>query len=210
VVAKHIKTELVQLLPGFDYTTLEGKTADQARSAAKRIRDRVRRTIEDVIEIGRTLLTVKDALPHGQFRPWLLHEFGWAERTARNFMAVAEQFGSKSASIADLAITPTAAYLLAAPSTPFEARQAALDRAAAGETITATIAQEIVCATRKRPQQQGKPLPAHKLLLRLARVLGRFRDRWNPRDLPDLAHQLRGFADELDKGKPGTKQYERR
>jgi hypothetical protein len=40
---------------------------------------------------------------------------------AQNFMAVAGAFGPKTDIIADLAIQPTAAYLLAAPSVPDEA-----------------------------------------------------------------------------------------
>jgi hypothetical protein len=83
----------------------------------------VRREIEDDQE----LLAVKEALPHGQFLRWLRAEFGWPERTARNFMAVAEQFG-KSAIIAELPTQPTAAYLLAAPAVPDEAREGSPSR----------------------------------------------------------------------------------
>src|SRR4051812_9120347 len=89
---------------------LEAQVAERVRSSAETIRQQVRNTLENGIKIGQELLAVKEALPHGQFLPWLRAEFGWAERTARNFMAVAEQFG-KSAIIADLPIQPTAAYL---------------------------------------------------------------------------------------------------
>jgi hypothetical protein len=44
--------------------------------------------VEDIIEVGNDLQAVKDALPHGQFLPWLKAEFGWSERSAQNFMSV--------------------------------------------------------------------------------------------------------------------------
>jgi len=110
------KTVLVTACAGFDYAILDSSVADKLRSTAKSIREKVKRTIEQIIEVGLDLLKVKDALPHGQFGPWLASEFGWTDRLARRFMDVAEVFGPKSDIISDLAIAPTAAYLLAAPS----------------------------------------------------------------------------------------------
>src|SRR5262245_16411051 len=120
-MAKHAPAELIVRLPRFDYSCVNGNVAERARSTAERIREGGKRTLEDLIAVGNDLLATKAALPHGQFGPWLEAEFGWTERTARNFMAVAEAFGPKTEIISDLAIAPTAAYLLAAPSTPEEA-----------------------------------------------------------------------------------------
>jgi hypothetical protein len=124
-VAKQPKGELVVI--GFNYDLLETKLADKVRSAADRIRERVKKTVENIIEVGNDLLAVRETLPHGQFLPWLRAEFGWSERSAQNFMSVAEQF--KSAKIADLPIQPSAAHLLAAPSVPDEAREKAVEKA---------------------------------------------------------------------------------
>ena len=131
-MAKQPKGELVVV--GFNYDLLETKVAEQARSSAERIRERVKKTVEDIIDVGNDLLAVKEALPHGHFGPWLKAEFGWSERSAQNFMSVAERF--KSAKFADLPIQPSAAYLLAAPAVPDEARQVAVEKAEAGEEIT--------------------------------------------------------------------------
>src|ERR1051326_261900 len=120
-MAKQPKGELVVVAGGFDYSPLEAGVAEKARSAAARIREKVKRSVENIIDVGNDLLAAKQVLPHGQFGLWLDAEFGWAERTARNFMVVAERFGAKSAIIADLPIDPTAAYLLAAPSVPEQA-----------------------------------------------------------------------------------------
>ncbi len=201
-VAKQPKGELVVI--GFNYDLLETKLADKVRSAADRIRERIKKTVEDIIEVGNALLAVKEALPHGQFLPWLKAEFGWSERSAQNFMSVAEQF--KSAKIADLPIQPSAAYLLAAPSVPDEAREKAVEKAEAGEEITFAAAREIVAEARKkkRPRRQ-KTIPAEKLAGRLVTVLERYRNRWDPKDLAELARQLREFADSLDSQKGGKK-----
>jgi gas vesicle protein len=201
-VVKQPKGELVVV--GFNYDLLETKIADKVRSAADRIRERIKKTVEDIIEVGNDLMAVKEALPHGQFLPWLRAEFGWSERSAQNFMSVAEKF--KSAKIADLPIQPSAAYLLAAPSVPNEARAKAVEKAEAGEEITFAAAKEIVAEARKkkRPRRQ-KTVPADKLAGRLASVLERYRDRWDPKELAELASQLREFADSLDSQKGGKK-----
>lgn len=196
------KGELVVL--GFDYSPLDTKIAEKARSTADRIRERLTKTLEDLIEVGNDLLAVKEALPHGQFGPWLRAEFGWAERTARNFMSVAERFG-KSARVAKLTIDPTAAYLLAAASAPDEARQTAVERAEAGEQITTAVAKEILAETRKKRPRRGKAIPTDKLGVRLVKVLERYQERWNQKELAELARQLREFADSLEKPGRGTK-----
>lgn len=56
---------------GFDYAALPVDSALTARAAAERIKLRLKRTVEDIIEIGRELKAVKDELPHGQFLPWI-------------------------------------------------------------------------------------------------------------------------------------------
>jgi hypothetical protein len=201
-VAKQPKGELVVI--GFNYDLLETKIADKVRTAADRIRERIKKTVEAIIEVGNDLLAVKEALPHGQFLPWLRAEFGWSERSAQNFMNVAEQF--KSAKIADLPIQPSAAYFLAAPSIPVEARERAVEKAEAGEEITLAAAKEIVAEARKkkRPRRQ-KTIPPDQLAGRLVTVLERYRDRWDPKELAELARQLREFADSLDSQKGGKR-----
>ena len=125
---------------------------------------------------------------------------------AQNFMSVAGCFGPKSAIIADLTIQPTAAYLLAAPSVPDAAREKAVQRAEAGEQITTVIAKEIVADARKkkRPRKQ-KVIPSDRLALRLAKVLERYRDQWDQKELVELAERLREFADSLDGSKLSKK-----
>ena len=160
--------------------------------------------MQDTIEVGTDLVTVMEALGHKHFGPWLKAEFGWSARAAQNFMGAAEKF--KSAKTADLPIQPSAAYFLAAPSVPEEARQKAVEKAEAGEEITFATAREIVAEARKkkRPRRQ-KTMPAEKLAERLVAVLQRYRDRWDPKERAELARYLREFADSLDSQKGGKR-----
>jgi hypothetical protein len=88
-------------------------------------------------------------------------------------MSVAEKF--KSAKIADLPIQPSAAYLLAAPSVPDEAREKAIEKAEAGEEITFATTREIVAEARKKKRaRRQKIMPADKLAARLVTVLERY------------------------------------
>jgi hypothetical protein len=124
----------------FNYDAVAAPVAIRAREAAERIRLRLRRSAEDIIEIGRDLIAVKDSLPHGQFGAWIEAEFGMGAHTARRFMGVAEEFGDKTRIVRDL--TPTALYELAAPKTPLEVREEVERMIEAGEVVTkATIEQ---------------------------------------------------------------------
>jgi hypothetical protein len=117
----------------FDYASL-ATVGDKelVMAAAERIRTRMSRTGQDIVDIGRDLIGAKKRLGHGRFLAWIEAEFGMTDRSARRFMEVAESF--KSDTVSDL--TPTVLYALAAPSTPDEVRTEATSRAAAGEVIT--------------------------------------------------------------------------
>jgi hypothetical protein len=64
------------------------------QSSADAIRQQMQNTVESAIKIGQELLAVKEALPHGQFSPWLRGEIQVSERTPQNFISVAESFKS--------------------------------------------------------------------------------------------------------------------
>ncbi len=114
----------------------------QGNKRTNEIKTLMKRTAQDIIEIGEKLIEVKERLPHGAFGQWLDSEFEWRERTARNFMQVAEKF--KSVNFADLNFAPSALYLLVAPSTFGAARAEALRRAEAGQKITHKKAKSII------------------------------------------------------------------
>ena len=59
--------------------------------------DRIRKLQADVqrgiIEIGSELLAAKKEIGHGGWGDWLETQFQWTQRTANNFMRIAERFG---------------------------------------------------------------------------------------------------------------------
>ena len=139
----------------FSYDDLDAETRIVVRQAANEIKTLMRQTAQGVMDIGQRLIEVKERLPHGRFGGWLGQEFGWSERTARNFMAVTRQF--KTANFADLSIAPSALYALAGPSVPEAARQEAVQRAGNGP-VTHKQARQII--EQHRPPAPPKPAPA--------------------------------------------------
>jgi hypothetical protein len=105
---------------------------------ATAIRALGKQTVANIIEIGRRLTEAKEICGHGNWLPWLDREFGWTDRTARNFMYVCEMAGkSKLETVSDLSLPMRALYSLASPSTPEAARSEVIERARAGETLPA-------------------------------------------------------------------------
>lgn len=64
---------------------------DLAEKTAK-VKILTAQTAENIIEIGKTLLEVKEKLPHGEFLSWLENEVNYSKSTAYNFMKVAKEF----------------------------------------------------------------------------------------------------------------------
>lgn len=126
----------------FDYAALDTEARIVVQQKTSEIKTITRRAAHDLIDIGSKLIEVKDKLGHGNFGNWLSAEFNWSERTAQNFMRVATTF--KNANFADLNFGASALHLIAAPSTPDEARQEAIERAGKGEFISHKVAQTIV------------------------------------------------------------------
>lgn len=107
------------------------------------IRQLHRRSVANIIEIGRRLSECKQLLGHGHWQPWLQREFKWSERTARNYILLYEYFG-KTESVADLAIDLSSLYLIAAGSTPPEARTEVISRIGSGEALSRSEIQRVV------------------------------------------------------------------
>jgi hypothetical protein len=126
----------------FDYGELDSETRIVVQQKTGEIKERLKRTASDIIEVGERLNDIKARLGHGRFAPWLNSEFNWSVRTAQNFMAVADAF--KNANFAYLDLAPSALQALAAPSVPESARQEAIAIASNGHHVTHKEAKEIV------------------------------------------------------------------
>lgn len=141
----------------FDYGSLDTDTAQFVLTRTNEIKGLFKQTVQNIIEIGLRLIQVKECLAYGQWQYWLESEFQWTDRTARNYMQVAEQFRTENFS--ELDIAASALYLLASPSTPEEARGEAIARAQAGERITVASARELrdryLASSFASPSSQG-------------------------------------------------------
>ncbi|GHO65570.1 hypothetical protein KSC_044620 [Ktedonobacter sp. SOSP1-52] len=78
---------------GFDYTVLDEETRHFVYQKTVETQGYLKRTAEDVIQIGRNLHAVKERLPYGQFMAWVKGELGLTRQSCQNFMRVAERFG---------------------------------------------------------------------------------------------------------------------
>lgn len=127
-------------------SALDVETRSDVRRHTETIKGLMRRSAQDIMDIGHHLIAVKALLEHGDFVAWLQAEFAWTPRTAQRFMRVATTFTSDNVSLVNIA--PSALYLLASPSTPETARDEALERARQGERVTHRVAQQVVTTHR--------------------------------------------------------------
>ncbi|BAZ70886.1 DUF3102 domain-containing protein [Mastigocladus laminosus UU774] len=142
--------QLLTQKKSFDYSVLTPQVRILVQDKTSELKSLMRRSGQDIIDIGQKLTEVKQQLGHGNFRAWLKAEFDWSIRTAARFMQVAIQF--KGVNLADLNISISALYLLAEPSTPEKVRKIALEIAKEGENITHTKARAIISSNQESAQ----------------------------------------------------------
>lgn len=129
----------------FEYKLLNDKTRTIVWQRTSEIKNLMRLTAENIISIGQKLTEVKEELEHGTFQSWLRTEFEWSEQTARQFMQVYRWSKTlKNKNFVFSQLGTSALYLLAAPSTPPEARKEVLDLVEVGEKVTYTRTKTIV------------------------------------------------------------------
>jgi hypothetical protein len=95
----------------YDYAAIPEQHRELVQRAALDIRSRLKRTVEDMIEIGKQLSAVKAVLEHGQYHDWIKAEFGMSIGNASEHRSIAARFDGKVSIIETL--TPTTARLLA-------------------------------------------------------------------------------------------------
>lgn len=140
---------MVQL--GFDYSQVDEAYRDEVQAAAQSIHELERGVMGGLIEIGKRLIEVKGMLPHGQFADWCAAEFDLDPRAAQRYMNVAREYGDAQKRHIVSLFSPTVAYMLAAPSTPAEAREEVEQAALNGQKVTVGFAKEAV--RKARPEQ---------------------------------------------------------
>ena len=137
--------------------TMSHPITDSARLAehASEIRRLGKQTVDNVVEIGRRLTEAKDIAGHGNWLPWLNREFGWSPSTAENYINLFK-LSAKFPTVGNLDLDLRSLYLLAAPSTPPEARAEIIERAEAGEPVTAAEVKTAIAKRRPEPKPKQK------------------------------------------------------
>lgn len=144
----------------YDYSQIDAAHRESVMGAAIDIKQRERRAVMDIVEIGRALKEVNERLEHGQFLPWIEQEFGWQRSMAYNFMAVADKF-PKFGNLDNYGLS--ALYTLSGPSVPEEAVAEARQMADSGQKVTHKAARALV-DKHKSPTEtpaQRSPLAVH-------------------------------------------------
>ena len=178
----------------FDYSALASSDRKVIRAATDRINRRLKKTMADMVAIGEDLIAVKDRLDHGQFRQWIISEFGWSKSTASNYMRIHDAFSN----VQNLDICPSAAITLSAESVSDEAFAEAIERAESGETITHATAQEIIESHRESSDPPELDCMSAFRLVResIVKICSRLPDKAKPA-IPEF---LRTLANQIERG----------
>jgi hypothetical protein len=140
----------------FDYSAFDAETASNLRAQANRIRKRIGKATQDLIDIGRDLLAAKKhLLDHGEFIKWVEFEVGIVRRTAQAYMAIAKLADEKGAAIALL--PPTTAHRLAAKSTPSEVVSEVVAKAQSGDVVPDRTVSEMISEAKSQRKQAEHP-----------------------------------------------------
>ncbi len=146
----------------FDY----GSVPEQDRTFLREQEDAIvrfcRRTLADLVSVGEALLAVQNRIPRHTFKAWLAAKTPISRTTAYRLISVAMQFKQHVLSHGEAqtkAIDPTALYALAEPSVRPAARLEALEKAAAGEEITLSVARELIAKAKPQVAPQRTLLP---------------------------------------------------
>jgi Protein of unknown function (DUF3102)/ParB-like nuclease domain len=170
-------------------STILAQNAEVIRALGKRV-------VGDIIEIGRRLSECKELCGHGNWLPWLKREFGWGDDTALNYMRCADLAISRN--FRDLSIPVSGLYLLAAPSTPEEARQEVIERVENGERLSVKDVKELIDEARnKQAMETAELLAAREAEIRAQYVRGFWSRKPPPEPVTDRGYYLQFLRTKL-------------
>lgn len=188
----------------FDYQALTLVQQQSIQQKTGEIRARLRRSAQDIWEIGQRLTEVRSQLKHGQFDAWLKAEFGWSRRTAYNFISVYETF-QEHANFAQIDIATSALYLISAPSTAPEIRNEMIERAQNGEKITHQALKQAIKAHKEA--QANTESAAHQKVRMARRSPSQSQPFEGVKDKsPDSARQLHNIIAVIPKSVPPSEE----
>lgn len=145
-------------------STNYGPSTRSLEEIATSIRSRLKRTVEDIIEIGKSLIEAKGQLGYSSFGVWCDEQFpGMSRETRSKFMQVAERFGNVR--ISDN-LSPSVYQLLASPSISDSVVAEVLNTAEGGEKIGIDKAKKIIKAmSGTEPRVESPPVSEEKTVV---------------------------------------------
>jgi hypothetical protein len=139
----------------FDYSAIDADLASNLRRQANRIRTRIGKATQDLIDIGRDLVAAKKHLiDHGDFIKWVEAEIGIARRTAQAYMAIAKLADDKGVAIALL--PPTTVHRLASKSAPPEVVSEVVAKARSGDVLPDRMVSEMILEAKFQRKKTGR------------------------------------------------------
>src|SRR6516164_3122957 len=99
--------------------------------------------LADIVQIGKRLSGVKDRVGHGNWLPWLHHNFDWSGETAANYMAIFRL--SKTSKFQSLKNLPLEVlYLLGRKTVSEETRNTIVAHFEGGEKVTIPVVKKLM------------------------------------------------------------------
>lgn len=155
------------------YDRLPVESRDLLKANASEVKVLAKRSVDDVIAMGKRLAEAAIAVDRGTFQQWIALEFmdAWdsdspsgALRVAEHLMNIAKVFGGGE----DIKALEKIGYRnlreLAAPSTPKEVRIQILEKAKKGEKVRFGDVQAAKVAVKKQPEKfSPQPTPAREI-----------------------------------------------
>jgi hypothetical protein len=142
----------------FNYQELDEQTELFVREKTQQLKTLIKRTTQDILDIGKYLSEIKQTLEHGQFTAWVKAELDFSYESAWRFMSTYEKF--KNFNLKDLNFSHvTALYELSDPEIPqVELNQLVEASVRSGEAITRTTALNLKNKYKKTRKQIEKTL----------------------------------------------------
>jgi hypothetical protein len=127
-----------------------------ARSYTERFRAGHKQTAQGMVVMATVAHEVHEQYGYASYMKWLIDNFGVSETFAKNLLRVHELTLRANFALDDLSqFAPSAINLLAAPSTPREVVDRAMDTAKAGKPVTHKAVREAMRDA--KPKANGKP-----------------------------------------------------
>jgi hypothetical protein len=142
----------------FEYEILPSEKRAVIQQLTAEIKKELQKTARIIWEIGKKLSEVRSQIETCSFNSWLKTEFNWSRRTAYKLISVYEAFPEFSrAQYAQVDISASALYLLAAPSTHPQVRSHFLELALAGNKVSHQSVRALVSEFKETSTDQLDP-----------------------------------------------------